>query len=417
MSAQTGSPRLTAWDDPAIDAHVAGLLARVVEAVVARLGPELAGILLSGGFGRGEGGVLRRADGSLHVVNDFDIELVYREPLGALPSKLRVQLRHRRALRSLAEALAREFGMKQVDLTLRGQGTLRRRSGRLADFDLQHGHRLLWGEADPCAAMPRLGASDIAPFEGTWLLRNRGIGLLLARLYLDRGGLDDAERENFYIEINKAWLAMGDALWILAGRYTVRYADRAAAFETLRGQGFAQHDALASGYRRACEYKLRPVAEPYPGVDAGALWESTVSLYSGFFLWFESRRLGQRFDALPAYAGWLDAQPRPTGRSPFRRWIDRHLGITGDCPDALRPLKHDAAASVLCVMALLGARMRNSGAQVVLQRWPVAGPPAAAWEALARGLLALMHPGGEVGRFLATGLAQRTLPAEAAEPA
>lgn len=401
MSIGTGSPRLTAWSDAAVDAYVAGLLSRVVEAVVALLGPDLSAIVLAGGFGRGEGGVVRRADGSLHVVNDFDIELVYREPLGAWPSKLRVQLRHRRALQVLAEALAREFGMKQVDLTLRGGGSLRGHSGKLADYDLQHGHLLLWGEADPCAAMPRLTAGDIAPFEGTWLLRNRGIGLLLARLYLDRGALTEGERENFYIEINKAWLAMGDALWILAGRYTVRYADRAAAFDTLRDLAWPEHGLLADGYRQACEYKLRPVSAPYPGVDLETLWDAVVGLYSRFFLWFEGRRLGRVFEGLPAYAAWLDEQPRLPGASAPRRWLDRRLGITGDCPASLRPLKHDARSSVLCVMALLAAREGSAGARSVLQRWPVPGDPSVAWSLRVRGLLALMHPGGEVGRFLA----------------
>lgn len=400
MSATGQGATLTAWNDPAVDAHVERLLSLVVEAVTRRLGPALRAIVLAGGFGRGEGGVLRRPDGSLHIVNDFDIELVYREPLGRLPSKLWVQLRHRRAVQALAERLAREFGMKQVDLTLRGEGSLGRHACRLADYDLQHGRRLLWGRADPCERMPPLAASDISPFEATWLLRNRGIGLLLARLYLDRGGLSEGERENFYIEINKAWLAMGDALWILSGRYTVRYADRAAAFDRLREQGWPEFDALAAGYGRACEYKLRPVRRPYPDRDPEDLWEPLARLYGRFFLWLEGRRLGREFGGLPDYARWMDTQPR-SGGSAVRRWLDRRLGITGDCPDSLRPLKHDALGSVLIVMALLAARLGDKGAQALLERWAVPGDAANAWTARARGLLALMHPGGEVGRFLA----------------
>lgn len=401
MNAVATASRFTASDDAAVEGYVGGLLAQVVQAVVAQLGPELAGILLVGGFGRGEGGVLRRPDGTLHVVNDFDLELVYREPFGPALSKLWVQLRHRRAVRGLAEQLAGRFAMKQVDLTLRGEASLRRRSGKLADYDLQHGHRLLWGRSDPCAHMPALGPRDIAPFEATWLLRNRGIGLLLARLYLDRGALHDEDRENFYIEVNKAWLAMGDALWVLAGRYTVCYADRAENFDALRDQDCPDHDELAAGYRQACAYKLRPVADPYPGGDAAVLWEAVAQLYGRFFLWIEGRRLGLAFADLPAYARWLDAQPRSAGASPVRRWLEGRLGVTGDCPESLRPLRHDAPRSVLCVAALIAARCADTNAQQVLQRWPVPGDAALGWSRQARGLLGLMHPSGEVGRFLA----------------
>lgn len=400
MSGATQRGAYTAWPDPAMDQHVADLLGRTTEAVVQQVGADLEAIVLVGGFGRGEGGVLRKRDGGLHIVNDFDIVLVYREPFGRRLSKLWVHLRHRRALHRLAESLAREFGMKQVDLTLCGAHALQVAEPKLADYDMQHGHRLLWGDADPCSRMRPLVSTDIPAFEGTWLLRNRGIGLVLARLYLDRGQLHAEDRENFYIEINKAALAMGDALWILAGRYTVQYADRAADFAGLADMGFPAVDELTARYRQAAEYKLRPVAAQYPGVEPEALWGGMTRLFCEFFLWFESTRLKRPFADLQAYAAWLGAPGAAAGGSALRRWLDRHLGATGACPPSLRPLKYDPARSVLFVAAMLAARQGDASARSVLDAWPVPAEPAQAWENRARGLLSLLHPSGEVGRFL-----------------
>lgn len=394
---------LTAWGDPAVDAQIERMLDRIVQRVRAQMGGDLAAVVLSGGFGRGEGGVLRLGDGRIHVVNDFDVELVYHEPLGRLASKLKVHLAHRRALGALADALAAEFDMKQVDLTLRGLHSLAVDRPRLADFDMRHGHRLLWGATDPCDAMRAFGAEEIDAFEGTWLLRNRAVGLVLARLYLNLpGALRPEHRENFYIEINKSALAMGDALWILSGRYDVSYAARKAGFASLGPMGYPGFDELAALYDRAAEYKLRPVEDQYPGEAPLALWQRMAAAHVRFFLWFESKRLQRPFETLEAWTAWADAQPRTASGGALRRALDRHIGASGEVPPRMSALRQDKLASVACAIALLAAH-----AAPVARPWPVlsrwrepAANEVAAWQGMARGLLNVLHPGGEVGRFL-----------------
>ena len=402
---------LTAWNDAAVDAQIERMLARIVQAVRAQMVADLEAILLAGGFGRGEGGVLRKPDGSIHIVNDFDVEIVYRESLGRLASKLKVQFMHRRALAVLAEKLADEFDMKQVDLTLRGLHSMAVERPRLADFDMRHGHRLLWGATDPCDAMRRFRADEIDPFEGTWLLRNRAVGLVLARLYLEQPGALRAEHcENFYIEINKSALAMGDALWILSRRYDVSYAKRKQDFSALAALGFPGFDELAAAYDRAAEYKLRPVEDQYPGEAPIDLWQRLAAAHVRMFLWFESARLGTSFDTVEAWCTWADRQPRAPAGGALRRAVDRYLGASGDVPARMAGLRQDKLGSVACAIALLSALAAPAArGAVVLGRWrdPASNESAnepAAWQALARGLLNVLHPGGEVGRFLrATG--------------
>lgn len=395
---------LTAWNDPAVDARIERMLDRIVQAVRAQMGADLEAIVLSGGFGRGEGGVLRLADGGIHVVNDFDVEIVYREPFGRLASKLEVQFRHRRALAALAEKLADEFGMKQVDLTLRGLHSMAVDRPRLADFDMRHGHRLLWGASDPCDSMRAFGADEIDPFEGTWLLRNRAVGLVLARLYLDQPeALRPEHRENFYIEINKSALAMGDALWIMSGRYDVSYARRKLGFGTLAALAYPGFAELAALYDRAAEYKLRPLENQYPGEPPFDLWRRMAAAHVRLFLWFESARLATTFDTVQAWCDWADAQPRAAVGGVLRRAVDRYLGASGSVPARMAGLRQDKLGSVACAIGLLSAHAAPAaGGAIVLRRWrdPAVSGESAAWQSLACGLLNVLHPGGEVGRFL-----------------
>ena len=278
---------------------------------------------------------------------------------------------------------------------------------KLADYDLRHGHLLLWGDADPCDVMRPFRADEIPAFEGTWLLRNRAIGLVLARLYLDlTGALRPEHVENFYIELNKSALAMGDALWILSGRYDVSYATRKAGFKDLARLGYPAFDALSRLYDQAAEYKLRPVEGQYPGQSPQSLWLTLAQAHVDFFCWHESRRLGQSIASPAQWQAWADGQTHDGSGNALRRWADRHLGASGQCPALMAPLRQDRLGSVACALGLLAARgERTREGWQALARWRGAdcpGDPAAAWRHLARGLLSALHPGGEVGRFLAS---------------
>ena len=250
-------------------------------------------------------------------------------------------------------------------------------------------------------------ADEIDPFEGTWLLRNRAVGLVLARLYLEQPGALRAEhRENFYIEINKSALAMGDALWILSGRYDVSYARRKRDFETLASLGYPGFDELAAMYDRAAEYKLRPLEHQYPGEAPIDLWQRLAAAHVRAFLWFESTRLGTNFGSVDGWCAWADAQPSAAAGGALRRAVDRYLGASGDVPARMAGLRQDKLGSVACAIGLLSAfAAPGAGGWAVLDRWRAPAPTeAAALQGLARGLLNVLHPGGEVGRFLrATG--------------
>lgn len=398
----------TVWDNPAVDRFVNEQLRRITDSLVELLSKDIEAVVLSGGFGRCEGSVCIDVDGSMHVVNDYDLEVVYRRRGNAFLCKLLMHARYRKKLDKLAEKLADELHLKQIDFGLCDADSYASiTEPKLADFDSKHGHKLLYGSADPLALMPEFRPADIPLFEGTWLLRNRGIGLLLARLYLDNGVLPEAKRENFYIEINKAVLATGDALFISNGNYVCSYAERAGRFHEFAQTGFEHMQELLRLYPLAAEYKLKPRDIMYPGMSPAQLWDHINQLYGSFFLFHESHRLKSTFRNLDDYAEWASRQPALGFTQRCRLMLERIAGYARGCPANLFPLKRDKPRNVAFTLSLLACLKKEGIDNVhVKTAYKLLGENRKSmtipeWRELARDFLLLVHPTGEVGKFLA----------------
>lgn len=405
--------KYTQHADPAVDAFIQGQLDVITGELVRMMNGDLESVVLSGGFGRGEGSIRIDTKGIIRVVNDYDIDVVYRERFWRLPSRIYAQLRYRNRLKSLADKLAEKLDIKQIDLQLRAPSAYARTSAlspRLAEYDTRYGYRLLYGAADPVRSMPPFKASDIPAFEGTWLLRNRGVGLLLARLYLHHDQLPEDKREYFYIEVNKAILAMGDALFIASGTYNHSYARRRDRIDGVIPEDCPHGTELARLYRAAAEYKLIPVNEMYPGMTPAELWTHVNGLYSDFFLYYEHIRTGRVYSSLHEYTHDM----QDTGRLPLRRKIELLAGMI------LSPLDADAKKlllagkepirSVICTFLLLNCYKDATGMDNTLDvLFRTTGTSRSDWlpgntlYRLTRAFLLAVHPKGELGRFLGNG--------------
>ena len=225
----------TAARDAAADATVRAALPEIVAAVRGCALPGFAGLVLGGGYGRGEGG----ATAAHRLYNDLDLFVFLDAPEAAFPS-------FAQRLAPVAAAFTARLGV-DVDFTLRTASRLRRDGRRLMVQELLRGHVALdpadfdlaaWSGVRPRAA------ADLPAGEAARLVMNRGMGLEFARRRLSaNGGRADA----FVLRnLNKAVLGAGDARLIAEGRYAWRLDAREAALGD---------DAA---YARACAFKRRP---------------------------------------------------------------------------------------------------------------------------------------------------------------
>ncbi len=224
----------TAARDAAADAAVRAALPEIVAAVRGCALPGFAGLVLGGGYGRGEGG----ATAAHRLYNDLDLFVFLDAPEAAFPS-------FAQRLAPVAAAFTARLGV-DVDFTLRTAARLRRDGRRLMVQELLRGHVALdpadfdlaaWSGVRPRAA------ADLPAGEAARLVMNRGMGLEFARRRLAaNGGRADA----FVLRnLNKAVLGAGDARLIAEGRYAWRLDAREAALGD-------------AAYARACAFKRRP---------------------------------------------------------------------------------------------------------------------------------------------------------------
>ncbi len=265
----------TAVRDAVADAAIRLALPEIAAAVRDLALPGFAGLVLGGGYGRGEGGVT--ADHRLY--NDLDFFVLMDAPEAVLP-------RLAKRLTPVSAAFGARLGL-DVDFTLRTAARLRRDERRLMVQELLHAHVVVAPTDFDLAAWSgtRLHApSEIPVGEAARLLMNRGMGLEFARRRFAANG---GRADGFVLRnLNKTVLGAGDARLIVEGRYAWALAEREAAL----------NDAA---YARACAFKRRPTD------GAAATVSPSRRLSAKRMLWQGCAALPLTWDA--AFAVWCAA--------------------------------------------------------------------------------------------------------------
>jgi hypothetical protein len=171
-------------------------------------------IVVSGSFGRGEGGVRRDGDGPA-VLNDYDFVVAGPDASGAA---------------GLGRTLAATLGLQFCDvLPMTDVATL---PASQLHFDLRYGSRVLAGDRRLLDRVPAYAPAEIPHTDAAVLLMNRLAGVMLVPLPIQYGR--DAVLSTFAItQLTKALIAVGDAYLLRHGEYSSRYRERAARLAAL----------------------------------------------------------------------------------------------------------------------------------------------------------------------------------------
>ena len=260
----------TGVPSPQISALLDGALPELAAEIEALQLPKLAGVVLGGGYGRGEGGVWHAEEGD-RLYNDLDF-FVFAD--NADRNEL---ARLNRKLAALSAPWEKRLGVSVDFGPAKNLSALKNVAGTLMFQDLRRGWRPVWGGLDLNVLLPELPPEKLPFTEAARLMLNRGMGLLLAANRL-LAGSDD--RDFITRNIDKAVLGSGDAMLIAAGRYRWSGSERAAELrrycteKRLPGKYVDMYDSAYS-------FKL----EPQPGLPAPpmAVWESCRNFYLAAF--------------------------------------------------------------------------------------------------------------------------------------
>jgi len=288
--------RFTISGSDALEARLEGLCEQVVVGVEGIIpARKLAAVVLGGGYGRGEGGVLRTEAGE-EPYNDIEFYVFARG------SHLWNQRRHAASLCALGEKLSFASGL-HVEFKLDSLERLRAMPVSMFSYDLVSAHRLLIGPENVFAGYERhLRSQDIPLSEATRLLYNRCSGLLLVRELLAKETLTGEQSDFIGRNLAKASLALGDAVLVAAGQYYWSARVRGERLEKFQDCGVPDLAALRKHHRAGLEFKFHPQRIVRGAKDFALEFREISALARRLWLWVESRRLGSAFTDINTYA-------------------------------------------------------------------------------------------------------------------
>jgi hypothetical protein len=259
---------------------------------------KLEGLLLGGGYGRGEGGVLRTAAGD-QPYNDLEFYVFLRG------NAVLAERQFRHPLHELGESLSPAAGL-EVEFKVLTLDKLRNSPVNMFYYDLVAGHRWQLGnDALLAGCEHHREAARIPLAEATRLLMNRCSGLLYSAERLARSQFGPEEADFVGRNLAKAQLAVGDVLVTAHGQYDWSCQERhhrLAALPASPGMTGETLAALRAHHAAGVEFKLHPVRTEAPREMLAQRHAELVALGRILWLWLESRRLGQPFASPAAYA-------------------------------------------------------------------------------------------------------------------
>jgi hypothetical protein len=295
-----GSERHTARGSALFETWFSTLLDQLEADLRAALPGRLYAAALVGGFGRGEGGVLRTGDGE-SLSGDLDILVVVRGGV-------------RRSAKALEALRRRYLSELSVSLDFMGPytpGDLRRAKPELSWHSVAYSWKSIVGNADEALdLLPLRVWSNPWPEESARLFLRSGASILRALRALE--GLETvADEDLIRRQYWRAALAMGDGLLVAWKRYTPFLEERSAALGCAEASSNQLRELrLATLYEKAIRYKLDPDSLPKAQPDRQQTLE-LAALWGLAFLAEERRRLGISAKNLGEYARLsLPREPR-----------------------------------------------------------------------------------------------------------
>lgn len=371
--ADAGAPRFTLDGDDELENFLA-CLCETLSGEVQKIVPpgQLEALVLGGGYGRGEGGVLRTPAGE-RPYNDLEFYVFL------CGNRFWNERKFSGVLNALGERLSPEAGL-HVEFKVDSIARWRRAPVTMFSYDLVSGHRVigLGGRHENNATFNlqrptpegsrtdaswevgtgmlngehsrvfsgcehHLDAGAIPLHEATRLLLNRCSGLLLAREKLKRENFTAADADFVQRNMAKAQLAFGDAVLTAFGQYHWSCRERQARLQRLAWPDAPPWlEEARRHHATGVEFKLHPFYTPLARAALQSRLEEIIAFALPVWLWLEGRRLGRRFASARDYAlaqadqcpdahpwrnrllnlkalGWAAALDRPGWRHPRER--------------------------------------------------------------------------------------------------
>tara|TARA_Y100001970_G_scaffold21626_1_gene24729 strand:- start:2645 stop:3745 length:1101 start_codon:yes stop_codon:yes gene_type:complete len=221
-----------------------------------------------------------------------------------------------------------KYNIKQIDLSFRSIKMLKKSKFTIANYEIKNGYKNLYKNISLLDLMPPFDNKLISINEGKNYLFNRGSGLLIPLLYLkyfDSIDFNEQQWVNYYVETQKAIIAIGDCILIEKNLYHYSYLERKKRFKKISEHDFSEFNLLKNKYNYALEHKLMIEEEnqsfnkeiPYEEMQ-NHLFE-IIKIFEKYFIFFEQKRLNKKIDNWNNYFELVSKEKKDVGFSDLSR--------------------------------------------------------------------------------------------------
>jgi len=241
-------------------------------------------LLLGGGYGRGEGGVLATPIGDAPY-NDLEFFLL-------IQGHPRLnERRYGAAIHDLEHRMTEKLGI-EVEFKILSLEKLISSPTTMFYYDLVCGHRVTVGPPevlDACAH--HADPACIPAHEATRLMMNRCSGLLFAAERLVRNDLTREDLDFTARNIAKAQLALGDVILATLGKYHWSCIERQKQLASVNESSLPMSDLVAF-HKDGVAFKLHPCPGTSTLDELRALHQAVTKAAWSVWSWQERKRLG-----------------------------------------------------------------------------------------------------------------------------
>jgi hypothetical protein len=278
---------------------------------------KLEGLVLGGGYGRGEGGVLRTSAED-RPYNDLEFYVFI------TGNRLLNERLYGNKLRELGERLLPKAGL-HVEFKIDSLQRLQRSPVSIFSYDLVAGHKIILGNEQLFRdCKQHLDPSGIPLSEALRLLFNRCTGLLLAREILScpqpaQPGLTAEQADFVGRNLAKAQLCLGDSVLAASGQYHWSCIERERRLSKFESESMPWLETVKAHHKAGVEFKLQPRQISKPISEFEQERRDLCALALQVWLWLENRRLGCNFESVRDYA--FHRRAKCPGTSPWRNYL------------------------------------------------------------------------------------------------
>ncbi|MEF3695252.1 MAG: hypothetical protein V3576_07890 [Candidatus Cloacimonadota bacterium] len=266
--------RYSALGSAEFDQRVEAILAGVAHEFDAQVDHRsVKALVLGGGYGRGEGGVLHK-DGKEELYNDLDI-FVFTRKLD-LVGKLNLQ----KQIRTLHHTLSERHHLDIDFSTPKDISKLSHEPFSLMMYDLSCGYKVIWGKLDLKLYLPPWKASDMPREEAVKLLLNRAMGLFFSREKLKQ---EHPDTDYINRNIHKAWQALGEAILISERVYNSSTPKKISRLQVMGLDQYTAFSGFRDRFEESMQFKLSPEPERYSLPELKDRLDEIIPVFQGVY--------------------------------------------------------------------------------------------------------------------------------------